>query len=117
MHGEGQVKIKLSKVTVVFTLMGLVFALVQIGLSLSFAAADSLVTKENISGVARDLWFTCPFVIGEIGMDNDHVKSDWVLFFAMMTGLNVLLYFVVGLVCSFIARMVVRWLRPSAIQS
>ena len=110
-------KIKFSKVTVVFTLMGLVFALMQVVLSLSYASADSPIAKENISGVARDLWFTCPFVIGEIGMDNDHVKSDWVLFFAMMTGLNTLLYFGVGLVCSFISRMVTRWLHPPVIQS
>jgi hypothetical protein len=93
-------KLRLSKITLSFTLVGLTFALVQVGLSMLYGASDNLVTKEHISNVVQELWFTCPFVSGEIGMDSDRIPSDWALFFVTMTGLNVALYFVVGLICS-----------------
>ena len=93
-------KLRIWRITLGFALVGLLFALVQVGLSLLYGASSSPVTQQHIASIGRTLLFTCPFAFGEMAMDNDKIPSDWVIFYIEMIGLNVALYSVVGLVCA-----------------
>jgi len=107
-------KLKLSKGTLGFIFAGLVFALVQVALSVSYWLSDSPVTKQHMSELAASLYFTCPFALGEIAMDSDRIQSHWAIFYIIMIVQNVVLYFLLGLACSYVVRMIKRWLEPRA---
>lgn len=102
-------KLKFSRITIGFTLAGLVFAVISVLLSLVYWIASPTLSAA-ISAVADGFFYLCPASFGEIAFDHAST-SDYVFLYAFELISNSILYFLIGIVVSTIWRLCLRFVQ------
>lgn len=99
-------KLKLSKITLWFTGFGLGVALLEVVISTLYRPDMDPIAEGLLSGIGTVFLPLCPFALAERELPNVHIWADRVWIYFEIVALNTLSYFVLGLICSFLANIV-----------
>jgi hypothetical protein len=104
-------KLRLSRTTMGFTLLGMTIALADIGLWI-ISAYSSPETQKRLWDVIEFFIYLCPASIGGMALANDPSRLHLIELWAVMVLSNMLIYFILGACCSFVLRKSLDWLDP-----
>lgn len=99
-------KLRFSRITLWFTAIGLWFAMVETVLSLLYSPTMNPILEAAIRDIAAGLLIFCPFALDFGEFPHVHILSDKVWIYLEVIAFNTLLYFVLGLACSFVVNTV-----------
>lgn len=99
-------KLRFSRITLWFAALGLWFALVEAVLSLLYTPTMNPVMEAVVRELGTGLVLFCPFALGFGELPHVHILSDKVWIYFEVIALNTLLYFVLGLGCSSMVRII-----------
>jgi len=103
-------KLRLSRITIGFTLLGLAIALTLLGLGV--AAAHSPGIQSWIDHSSAVILFICPGTIAGLGLAMNPTTQDMIEYCTIVVLSNTLLYFVIGLCVSFVLHKLLDRLDP-----